>query len=74
MEAYQGKKKARMKFGQEPRKAEIKTDLEEMNATELEAIQEKPEALKEHQEVPNEEAALETIVAWRTDLGTSNRS
>jgi hypothetical protein len=35
MEAYRGKK-ARMVTGQEPRKAEIKTDLEQMNATELE--------------------------------------
>jgi hypothetical protein len=58
MEAYLGKKKAMIGGGKESRKAEIKTDLERMNATESEAIQEKPEAVAKHQEVPNEEVVL----------------
>jgi hypothetical protein len=44
-----------------------------MNATVLEVMQEKPEAVAKHQEVPNEEVALETIEVFRIDLGTSNR-
>jgi hypothetical protein len=49
--------------GQEPREAEIRTDLEEVKAIESEVNQEKVEAVTEHQEVHKEEAMVETIEA-----------
>jgi hypothetical protein len=52
MEAYLGKKEARIKACQGQVTTEIKTGLGEM-----EANQKKIEAIVEHQEVPNEEAA-----------------
>jgi hypothetical protein len=42
-------------------KALLKPYLEEMNATDLEANREKSEAVAMHQEVPDEEAAAETV-------------
>jgi hypothetical protein len=58
-----GKMEANIETGQEPREAESKTDLEEMDTMGLEANQEKSEAVAVHQEVPNEEAMVETIRA-----------
>jgi hypothetical protein len=58
---FLGKTEARMKSGQEEIEAEIKPDAEEMNTTGFEASPEEIEPVAEHQEVPNEEAALETI-------------
>jgi hypothetical protein len=48
VEAWLGKTEAKTRTGQEQMEAEIKTDLEEMNATESEANQEKLEAMAEH--------------------------
>jgi hypothetical protein len=53
-EACLGKTEARNDTGHQPREAEIKPGLEGMNATES-------EAMEGRQEVPNEEAAMETI-------------
>jgi hypothetical protein len=41
----------------------FKERLDKMNTTDLEANQEKSNAVAEHQEVPKEEAAVETIRA-----------
>jgi hypothetical protein len=48
---------------QKPREADIKTDLKEMNTTEVEANPEEMKSIAENQEVPKEEAAVETIVS-----------
>lgn len=71
--AYLEKKEAKIETGQEPRKTEIKSGLEEMNVIESEIFQEKPEAVAKHQEVSNEEVALETIGVRRIYLGNSNQ-
>jgi hypothetical protein len=41
------------------------TDLEELDTMDLEANREKSEVVVEHQEVPNEEAMVETIRAQK---------
>jgi hypothetical protein len=60
MEAYLRKMEARIETGQGPREAEIKTVLEKVKATELETVPEEIEVVVACQEVPNEEAPLET--------------
>jgi hypothetical protein len=59
-----GKMEVRMAIGQEQTETEIKPDVEKMNATDFEANPEETETIAEHQEVPNKEAAVETIGAW----------
>jgi hypothetical protein len=56
-ETCRGKTGARIEAGQETRKAEIKTELEE------------EEAIVQHQKVPNEEAAAEIIGALEDRYG-----
>jgi hypothetical protein len=55
------KTKATTETVQEPMEVEIATDLEEMKATGLEANPEETEAVAELQEIPNDEAAVQTI-------------
>jgi hypothetical protein len=50
-----GKTEARIKTGQEKVNTEIKTDLEDVKATDLEANPEETEAVVERQEIPNKE-------------------
>jgi hypothetical protein len=69
MEACLGKTEVRVETGQDPVEAKIKTGLEERKATSLEANQAEIEAIAEHQEVPNEEAAMETIRALEDRSG-----
>jgi hypothetical protein len=52
-----------MQTVQEEIEAEVMPELEDMNVTESEANQAKKEVVAEHQQVPNEEAAVETIGA-----------
>jgi hypothetical protein len=54
---------ARIETGQEPGEAESKTGLETVKVMDLEANPEEVEAVAEHQEVPNEEPAVEKIGA-----------
>jgi hypothetical protein len=61
-EACLEKTAATRKAWQEPVKFEIETELEEMNATESRAV-------AEHQEIPNDEAAVETIGALEDRSG-----
>lgn len=49
-----------LKSGQAEMKSTVSAILEEMEATNLEANLEEIESESEHQEVPNEEAAVET--------------
>jgi hypothetical protein len=73
IKASLGKTEAGMESGQERTEVEIKSNMKEMNARDFEANPEEIEAAVEHQEVPNEEAAMKTVRTWRSDLGTSNR-
>jgi hypothetical protein len=61
-----GKTEANIETGQEPSEAESRTGLEEMDTVDFGTNQEKSEAVAVHQEVPNEEDALE-IVGARED-------
>jgi hypothetical protein len=54
---------ARTETGQESREAKIKTGLEEVKATDLQASPEETEVVAQHQKVPYAEAAVETIGA-----------
>jgi hypothetical protein len=63
MKTCLGKMEAKIEASQESREADIKTLLEEMNARESEANQGNIEAIPDHQEFPNEEAAVESIGA-----------
>jgi hypothetical protein len=47
----------------------VRTDLKEMDNVDLEANREKLEAIAEHQEVPNKEAAVEMIGALKDQSG-----
>jgi hypothetical protein len=69
MEAYLGKIETRIETGQEPREAESKTVLEKVKATELETVPEEIEVVVAHQEIPNEEAPLETIRVLKDQCG-----
>jgi hypothetical protein len=59
----------RIEIEQEPVEAEIKAGLVEVKASDLEANPEEKEAIAEQQEVPNKEAAVETIRALRVRCG-----
>jgi hypothetical protein len=54
---------AGIETGQEPTEAESKAGLEEVKAMDLEVNPEETEAVVEQQEIPNEEAILETTGA-----------
>jgi hypothetical protein len=54
----------------EDMEAAVKSNQEEVNATVLEANPKEKEAVAEHPEVPNEQAALETIGALGTGIQT----
>jgi protein-disulfide isomerase-like protein with CxxC motif len=58
-----------IKACQDPREAEIMTGLEEVKATDLEANPKEIEVMAEHQEVINEEVAMETIIALEHRYG-----
>jgi hypothetical protein len=58
-----GKTEANMDTGQKLREAKSKTDLEEMDTTDLKASQETSEAVAVYQEVCNVEVAVETVGA-----------
>jgi hypothetical protein len=64
-----GKMKADIETCQKQREAESKTDLEEMDATDVEANPEEMKSLAEHLEVPKEGAAVETIGALEDRQG-----
>jgi hypothetical protein len=59
-----GKTEARIEIGQEQSSAEIETDLEEVEATNLDANPGKTKVVVERQEIPNEEAAVHPVRAW----------
>jgi hypothetical protein len=61
MKANQENMEARIESGREQMETEIKSGLEEVKAADLEANQEEKEVVAEHQKVPNEETAVETI-------------
>jgi hypothetical protein len=67
--AYLGKMEANIETCQEPREVKSNTDSEEVEATGLEANREKSEVIAVHQEVPNEEPAVETIRALEVRSG-----
>jgi hypothetical protein len=63
-----------MKSGEERIEAKIKPDVEEMVATDFEAIPKQVEAVAERREVPNEEAAaVETVGAQKGRSRGSNQ-
>jgi hypothetical protein len=61
------KTEARIETGQEQSNTEIETNLEAAEATDLEANPEETEAVVERQEIPNEEAAVHSMRAWRKE-------
>jgi hypothetical protein len=68
-EACLGKTEARIEVGQEPREADSKTGLEGMKTTDFEANPGETEAVTARQEVPDDEAAIETIGALNDRSG-----
>jgi hypothetical protein len=63
--ACQGKAEARIETGQEKINTEIKTDLEDVETTDLEANPEETEVVLERQKIPDEEAAIHPMREWR---------
>jgi hypothetical protein len=64
-----------MKHGPEEMEAVVdvfEQGLDKMYTTDLEANEEKSDAVEEHQEVPKEEATVETSEHWRTDMVSNN--
>jgi hypothetical protein len=65
--ANREKTEARIETCQEQINAEIKTDLEDVEATDLEANPEETEAVVELQEITNEKAAIHSLREWRKE-------
>jgi hypothetical protein len=55
---------ARIEAGKEQSNTEMETNLEEMEAMDLEADPEEMTAIVEQQEIPNEEAAVHFMRLW----------
>jgi hypothetical protein len=73
-QSYPERSGATVKVGQRSRKAKIKTDFKETYATEPEASQEETEAVSEHQEVANEDAAVKIIGAPKDCSGDQEQA
>jgi hypothetical protein len=67
MKACLQKTEARIETGQEQGNAERETELEEVEAPDLDANPGETEAVVQRQEIPNEEAAFHSMRAWRKE-------